>query len=131
MMLYIGRKHDCKCVKKGSKSRTMDIEKEDYEDCNEGKNVYFEDGFEWNIKKNEMNLKKRGICFEEAKICFYDEKQFEYDDRRFSEQRHVLYGHDRIGRLLFVVYTWRGENRRIISVRKTQKHEERNYERSL
>jgi uncharacterized protein len=46
-----------------------------------------------------------------------------------DEERFVTLGMDAFGRLLVVVYTWRGEQRiRIISARKATRHERLHYE---
>ena len=45
-----------------------------------------------------------------------------------EEQRFVTLGMGAAGRVLVVVYTWRGENIRIISVRPAEAHEREEYE---
>lgn len=45
-----------------------------------------------------------------------------------DEQRFVTLGIGAAGRLLVVVYTWRGENLRIISARPAEAHEREEYE---
>jgi uncharacterized DUF497 family protein len=45
-----------------------------------------------------------------------------------GEQRFVTLGMGATGRLLAVVYTWRGENIRIISARPAETHEREDYE---
>jgi len=45
-----------------------------------------------------------------------------------GEQRFVTLGMGAAGRLLVVVYTWRGENVRIISTRLAEAHEREEYE---
>jgi hypothetical protein len=45
-----------------------------------------------------------------------------------NEQRFVTLGMGAAGRLLVVVYAWRGENIRIISVRPAEAHEREEYE---
>lgn len=42
--------------------------------------------------------------------------------------RFVTLGMDVLGRILIVVFTWRGEQIRIISARKADSHERRQYE---
>jgi uncharacterized protein len=44
------------------------------------------------------------------------------------EQRFVTLGLDPLGRLLVVVYTWRGEDIRLISARPAEPHERKEYE---
>ena len=45
-----------------------------------------------------------------------------------DEQRFVTVGVGAVGRLLVVVYTWRGDNIRIISARPAEAHEREQYE---
>jgi uncharacterized DUF497 family protein len=45
-----------------------------------------------------------------------------------GEQRFVTLGMGATGRLLVVVYTWRGGNTRIISARPAEAHEREEYE---
>jgi uncharacterized DUF497 family protein len=45
-----------------------------------------------------------------------------------KEQRFVTLGVGALGRLLVVVYIWRGENIRIISARPAEAHERSEYE---
>ena len=45
-----------------------------------------------------------------------------------SEQRFITLGIGALGRLLVVVYTWRGENIRLISARPAEAHERQEYE---
>lgn len=50
------------------------------------------------------------------------------DESDPGEQRFVTVGMGAAGRLLVVVYTWRGDNIRIISVRPAESHERDEYE---
>jgi uncharacterized DUF497 family protein len=50
------------------------------------------------------------------------------DESDLEEQRFVTIGMGAIGRLLVVVYTWRGENIRIISARPAEAPEREQYE---
>ena len=45
-----------------------------------------------------------------------------------EEERWVTMGQDALGRVLVVVYTWRGESLRLISARKATARERRQYE---
>lgn len=85
--------------------------------------------FEWDDNKNEMNKKKHdGIGFELAVRVFLDEKRIErYDERHstMNEERWNAIG--MVGKVLFVVFTERGENVRIISARRATREEEKVY----
>jgi uncharacterized DUF497 family protein len=50
------------------------------------------------------------------------------DESDPEEQRFVTLAMGAMGRLLVVVYTWRGENIRIISARLAEAHEHEQYE---
>ena len=73
--------------------------------------------FEWDEDKNQLNLKKHGIDFETAMLVFNDLQRIEiYDfEHSVSEDRYNTIGmvHD----VLFVVYTERKDNIRLISAR--------------
>jgi uncharacterized DUF497 family protein len=49
-------------------------------------------------------------------------------DPDHDEERFVTIGMDAYGRILVVVYTWRGDVIRLISARKATKHEHKQYE---
>ena len=44
---------------------------------------------------------------------------------RVDEARFVTLGRDALGRILVVVYTWRGDNVRVISARRATRRERR------
>jgi uncharacterized protein len=50
------------------------------------------------------------------------------DESDPGEERFVTIGMGAAGRLLVVVYTWRGENIRLISARPAEAHEHDEYE---
>jgi hypothetical protein len=83
--------------------------------------------YEWDEQKRAANLAKHGIDFEAAKLVF-DGRTIEMPDTRhdYGEQRIAVYGEVN-GVLLFVVYTQRGDNRRIISARKAGTNEQEAY----
>lgn len=83
--------------------------------------------FEWDEQKRETNLEKHGVDFEDAKLIFSGQT-VEIPDNRHN------YGEHRIGafgevknNVFFVVYTQRGEKRRIISARKAGTNERELY----
>lgn len=73
--------------------------------------------FEWDLAKNEVNQQKHEIAFEDV-VELFGRKTLEFEDNRknYGETRMIAYGEVQ-GLLLCVVYTWRGQNRRIISAR--------------
>ena len=71
---------------------------------------------EWDPGKARLNVRKHGISFADAVASLEDEGALTMRDR-FSddEDRWVTMGRDVLGRVLVVVYTWRGESARLIS----------------
>lgn len=84
--------------------------------------------FEWDPNKAAINRKKHGIDFADAVSVFNDLDVITIDDPDFDEKRFVTIGMDAYARLLVVVYTYRGNVIRLISARKANKHERKQYE---
>ncbi|MGJ5818874.1 BrnT family toxin [Paludibaculum fermentans] len=90
--------------------------------------------FEWDeASKAGINFRKHGVRMPEAIPVFEDAFALTVKDEESDpgEQRFVTLGLGALGRLLVVVYTWRGENIRIISVRVAEAHEREEYEAGL
>jgi len=87
--------------------------------------------FEWDDKKEKTNLKKHGISFNEAKTVFYDEFAVQYfdPDHSESEDRFLLLGISFQIKTIVVCHCYREEEItiRIISARKANKAEEKEY----
>jgi uncharacterized DUF497 family protein len=88
--------------------------------------------FEWDEAKSRDNLEKRGFDFEYAARIFKGGDLLEYEDRRrgYGERRFVAIGEIE-GEILFVVYTWRGASRRIISARLASRRERDAYRQTF
>lgn len=73
------------------------------------------------------NIRDRKIDFIDI-LPIFEGPIFEVVDNRFDygETRTICLG-ELNGRLYVIVYTWRGENRRIISARKANVREQRAY----
>ncbi len=84
--------------------------------------------FEWDSQKAAAKLRKHGVDFADAATVFADDLAITVPDEQSQEDRFVTLGVDALGRLLVVVYTWRGENVRIISARRATRRERREYE---
>jgi uncharacterized DUF497 family protein len=84
--------------------------------------------FEWDKSKAKENKSRHGISFADTFAVFEDPNAVTLEDFRRGEQRYVTVGMDAFGRILVVVYTWRGDNIRIISARKAVRYEVRQYE---
>lgn len=78
---------------------------------------------EWDDRKNKINREKHGISFETAAHVFEDINRIEFYDEAHSteEDRYIVLG--LVRKVLFVVYTDRGDATRIISARKATKAE--------
>ena len=84
--------------------------------------------FEWDKSKDKENQSKHGIPFADTFGVFEDPNAVTLEDFRSGEQRYVTIGMDAFGRILVVVYMWRGDNIRIISARKAVRYEVKQYE---
>jgi len=84
--------------------------------------------FEWDRLKGKQNEAKHGVFFADTFGVFEDPNALTLDQNVGGEERFVTIGMDGFGRLLVVVYTWRGENIRILSARKAMRSEVRQYE---
>jgi uncharacterized DUF497 family protein len=84
--------------------------------------------FEWDAAKALVNERKHAVSFEEAASVFRGFYLDRSDARRnYGEPRFIALGLDSNGVVLSVVYTWRGEDIRIISAWKASKHERETY----
>ena len=83
--------------------------------------------FEWDEDKNIINKQKHKISFETALHVFDDPDYIEIYDFEHSkdEDRYIAIG--RVGDILFVVFTERGDNIRMISARPATDVERRLY----
>ncbi|MDO9128311.1 MAG: BrnT family toxin [Anaerolineales bacterium] len=78
-------------------------------------------------KKSRANFEKHGIDFEEAQALWNDHNLIEIPAKVVDEPRYMVVG--RIsGRHWSAVITYRGENIRIISVRRSREEEIELYE---
>ena len=87
--------------------------------------------FTWDAAKAVRNRIKHGVTFDEASTAFLDPLARTVHDARQStvEQRLVLFGHSRPGRLLDVMYTERSPSEvRIFSARPATRRERHEYE---
>ena len=77
--------------------------------------------FEWDENKNRINIAKHNVSFEEAKTVFYDSGALVIEDPEHSEDedRFIILGISRYAN---------DEVIRIISARKANKQESKQYE---
>ena len=83
--------------------------------------------YQWDDNKAKANLKKHKVDFADAVTVFGDNLAITLEDVDPDEERFVTIGIDALGRILVVVYTYRGETIRLISARKATKGECRAY----
>lgn len=80
----------------------------------------------YNQAKRELTLAERGLDFDDAPKVFAGVTYTGEDDRfDYGEERLLTYGHID-GRAVVVVWTQRGEERRIISMRHAHAEEMKN-----
>lgn len=84
--------------------------------------------FEWDEKKSQSNKVKHGLSFEDGIPALSDDYALTIEDHGHDEQRWQTIGMGRYLIVVHVAYTFRNQIR-IISVRKAEKHERREYER--
>jgi uncharacterized DUF497 family protein len=87
--------------------------------------------FEWDRSKARENERKHGISFADTFGVFEDPCAITVEDYERGEERYVTIGADAFGRVLVVVYAWRGDSIRIISARKATPSEVEQYESEL
>jgi uncharacterized DUF497 family protein len=84
--------------------------------------------YEWDDRKRVSNLEKHGVDFAAIERFDWREVTAEVDSRAdYGEARVLAYGM-LDGRLHAVVYTIRGPDRRIISLRKANRREQALYD---
>jgi uncharacterized DUF497 family protein len=83
---------------------------------------------EWDEGKNNRNILKHGIDFLDAALIFLDYNRIEVIDNRkdYGEIRYQVIGIVKSS-ILYVVYTIRKSNYRIISARRASKNEKDTY----
>ncbi len=83
--------------------------------------------FEWDDEKAALNFTKHGVTFDTAAKVFGDENRIEeYDEwHSIDEDRWQVIG--MVAKIIFVVYTERGDFTRLISAREATPRERRKY----
>jgi hypothetical protein len=83
-------------------------------------------------KKDAANIKKHGVSLAEGDGVLNDPLALTVEDKSAAgEQRFVTIGMNVFGSLRVVVHTPRDEESRILSVRKPDPKERRNYEKGV
>ena len=86
--------------------------------------------FVWDRQKAAANLRKHGVDFEEAASAFDDSLSITIPDPDHSgaEERFLLVGESKAGRLLVVAHAERGNQIRLINARPATRRERQAYE---
>jgi uncharacterized protein len=83
--------------------------------------------YQWDPNKASLNLQKHGIDFADAVSVLEDDRAITIEDQRHDEERFITIGMDAMARILLVVYTWRGNQIRLISARRADRIETQQY----
>ena len=83
--------------------------------------------FEYDPDKSLLNREKHGIDFDEAQSLWDDENRLEIPAKTVDEPRYLVIGQIN-GKFWSAVIMYRGENTRIISVRRARDEEMELYE---
>lgn len=83
--------------------------------------------FEFDDRKSQANLSKHGINFMDAQLLWSDPGLLEIPVKTEDEPRYLVIGMIN-GKLWSAVITYRGENIRLISVRRSRNEEVKLYE---
>jgi uncharacterized protein len=85
--------------------------------------------FQFDPAKAKRNLKKHKVSFADAEGVFYDPLAIHNEDPDAEdEERFIAVGMGSASQILVVVYTFRGEEIRLISVRRATGREVKEYE---
>ena len=84
---------------------------------------------EWDRQKADVNRSRHGVDFSDAVPVLTDDQGLTRPDDDPDEERYVTIGMDALGRILVVVYVWRGDQVRMISARRATSHERWQYSR--
>lgn len=79
--------------------------------------------------KAATNYRKHGVRFSDAEAVLFDPMALTLEDRDAEgEQRFITIGVDATGRILVVIFSYRGEDVRLISARPATAKERESYE---
>jgi len=86
----------------------------------------------WDPRKAESNQRKHGIHFSDAEAVLFDPLALTREDTQArGERRFVSIGMDSSGRIVVIVYSYRGQTIRMISARTATRSERTNYEEGI
>lgn len=85
--------------------------------------------FQFDPAKAKSNLKKHKVSFADVEGVFYDPLALHREDPDSEDkERFIAVGMGSASQILVVVYTFRGEEIRLISVRRATSREVKDYE---
>ena len=87
--------------------------------------------FEWDDNKNNQNIDKHGIDFEDAKEIWHNLVIEKPSSQNYHGELRIEAVGAIDGHIITVIYTPRGDNKRIISVRKSRENEKEAYEKAF
>ena len=89
--------------------------------------------FQWDKGNKDKNYAKHTVNVEECEEIFFDDNKKILKDSLHSgrEVRYIIIGMTKERRLLFIVFTIRGDKIRIISARDLNKKERQLYEKKV
>ena len=92
----------------------------------------FVTGFEWDEGNRTKNWEKHSVSPSECEQVFFNEPLLLFPDvwHSHDEVRYYVLGHTHAGRHLFVVFTIRGSQIRVISARDMSRKERKVYEQA-
>ncbi|MBX2998351.1 MAG: BrnT family toxin [Caldilineaceae bacterium] len=88
--------------------------------------------FQYDPAKAKSNFKKHRVSFADADGVFYDDLALHMEDfDAEDEERWIAVGMGSANQILVVVYTLRGDEIRLISVRRATRREVQDYEERI
>lgn len=78
--------------------------------------------------KNIANLQKHNVSLADCEGVFHDTQAITREDADHDEPRFVTLGMTNSGEIWVVAYTYRGDDIRVISARRAEPRERRQYE---
>jgi len=85
---------------------------------------------EWDRDKADSNRSRHGVDFADAATALTDDLALTRRDEDPDEDRSITMGMDAMGRILVVVFTWRDDEVRLISARRANPSERKQYEKN-
>jgi len=86
----------------------------------------------WDPKKARANYLKHGVRFSDAEGALFDPSAISQEDEAArGEERHISVGMDHLGRIVVIVYAYRGNDIRIISARRATRREREQYAKGI